>query len=309
MTRRNSWTPAEEAWLREVYPHHFNDEIAAMHAERFPDRPRRSAKAINSRAKVYKLHKADGFDRAARAKEARRTMWPPERVEWLRSYAPGHDIYEIIDEFERLYGIRMTKCSMKNAKHRYGAKSGTNVGQFSKGQEPPNKGKTWDEMGVSERARANMRRNQFKGGNVPHNGAAIPLGTERVDPDGYVYVKTSMLSSEPCKNDCWTLKHRVVYEREVGTIPDGCMVVFADHDNGNFDPSNLVAVPRELWATIKKRGVEYWDTESLNTAMLIAKVDRARYAAQCRPRACKRCGHEFAPRFANQRTCDACLGR
>lgn len=309
MIRPNSWTPAEEAWLREVYPDHFNDEIAEMHAERFPDRPRRSAKAINSRAKVYKLHKAEGFDRAARAKEARRTMWPPERVEWLRSYAPGHDIYEIIDEFERLYGIRMTKYSMKNAKHRYGAKSGTNVGQFQKGGTPANKGKTWDEMGVSERARANMRRNQFKRGGVPHNGAAIPLGTERVDPDGYVYVKTSMLSSEPCKNDCWTRKHRVVYEREVGPIPDGCMVVFADRDNRNFDPSNLVAVPRELWAVIKKRGVEYWDAESLNTAMLIAKVDRARYAAQCRPRACKRCGREFAPRFANQRTCDPCLGR
>ena len=308
MIRGNTWTPAEEAWLREVYPHHFNDEIAAMHAERFPDRPRRSAKAINSRAKVYKLHKAEGFDRAARAKEARRTMWPPERVEWLRSYAPGHDIYEIIDEFERLYGIRMTKCSMKNAKHRYGARSGTDVGQFQKGGVPANKGKTWDEMGVSERARANMRRTQFKRGGVPHNGAAIPLGTERVDPDGYVYVKTSMLSSEPCRNDCWTLKHRVVYEREVGPIPDGHMVVFADHDNRNFSPDNLVLVPRELWAVIKKRGVEYWDAESLNTAMLIAKVDRARYAAQCRPRACKRCGNEFAPRFANQRTCDACLG-
>jgi len=309
MIRGNSWTPAEEAWLREVYPHHFNDEVAAMHAEAFPDRPRRTHKAVNSRAKVLGLRKADGFDRAARAKEKRRTTWPPERVEWLRGFAPGHDIYEIIDEFERLYGIKLSKYAMKNAKQRYGAKSGTNVGQFQKGQEPPNKGKSWDEMGVSERARANIRRTQFKRGDVPQNGAAIPLGSERVDPDGYVYVKTSMLSSRPCKNDCWTLKHRVVYEQHNGPIPDGYMVVFADHDNRNFDPVNLVAVPRDLWAVINKRSIAYWDADSLRTAMLIAKVDRARYAAQKRPRKCRKCGEEFEARFPNQRTCDSCLGR
>lgn len=309
MKRADMWTEAEEAWLREVYPHRFNDDIARMHGEAFPDAPERTQRAINSRAKVLGLRKAEDFDRAARAKEARRAMWTPERVEWLRAYAPGHDIYEIMDEFERLYGIRMTKCSMKNAKLRYGARSGTNVGQFMKGQEPANKGRTWDEMGMSEQARANCRKGQFKKGNVPHNGDAIPLGAERTDPDGYVYVKTSMLSSRPCKNDCWTLKQRLVYEREVGPIPEGCMVVFADHDKANFDPSNLVAVPRDLWSVISHRHIAYYDAESLNTAMLIARVDRARYAAQCRPRACKGCGAEFHPRFANQRTCDACLGR
>jgi hypothetical protein len=172
-----------------------------------------------------------------------------------------------------------------------------------------NKGKTWDEMGISERARVNMRRTQFKRGGVPSNGSAIPLGSEREDLDGYVYVKTSMLSSRPCKNDCWTLKHRVVYEQCNGPIPDGYMIVFADHDNRNFDPDNLVAVPRALWAVINKLGIEYFDADSLKTAMVIAEVDRARYAVQCRPRPCKVCGTEFKPRYAHQRTCDACLGR
>lgn len=32
-------------------------------------------------------------------------------------------------------------------------------------------------------------------------------------------------------------------------------------------------------------------------------------AEECRPRECRRCGAEFAPRYARQRTCDACLGR
>ena len=309
MRRADMWSPAEEAWLREVYPNRFNDDIARMHGEAFPDAPERTCKAINSRAKVLGLRKAEGFDRAARAKEARRAMWPPERVEWLRSFAPGHDIYEIMDEFERLYGIRMTKCSMKNAKLRYGARSGTNVGQFMKGQEPPNKGRTWDEMGLSEQARANCRKGQFKKGQVPHNAVDKPIGSERTDPDGYVLVKVAERPSSQDRNDNWVLKQRLVYEREVGPIPEGCMIVFADHDKSNFDPGNLVPVPRDIWSVISRRHIAYYDAESLNTAMLIARVDRARYAAQCRPRACKRCGAEFKPRFANQRTCDACLGR
>lgn len=307
MRRADMWTPEEEAWLREVYPTHFNDEIAEMHAERFPDRPRRTAKAINSRAKVYKLHKADGFDRAARAKEARRTTWPPDRVEWLRSFAPGHDIYEIIDEFERLYGIRMTKCSMKNAKVRYGARSGTNVGQFQKGQEPANKGRTWDEMGMSERSRVNCRKGQFKKGQLPHNAADKPIGSERTDQDGYVFVKVAERPSRTDRNDNWVLKQRLVYEREVGPIPDGHMVVFADGDKSNFDPSNLVLVPRDLWATITRKRIAYWDAESLVTAMNIARLVSARHAAEKRPRPCRKCGATFEPRYARQRTCDACL--
>lgn len=309
MIRANSWTHEEESWLREVYPGHFNDEIAEMHAERFSDGPRRTGKAVNSRAKVLGLHKREGFDRAARAKEARRAMWTPERVEWLRAYAPGHDIYEIIDEFERLYGIRLSKGAMKNAKLRYDARSGTNVGQFMKGHEPANKGRTWDEIGLSEQARANCRKGQFKKGQIPHNAVGIPVGAKRVDAkDGYTLVKVAEHASEPNKNDQWRLYHNVVWEEANGIpVPDGHMVVFADHDKANFDPENLVLVPRSLWATISKMGYAYHDRASLEAAMNIARLDRARYAAQLRPRECGCCGAMFKPRHPNQRTCDACL--
>ncbi|MBR4687086.1 MAG: HNH endonuclease [Bacteroidales bacterium] len=308
MIRGDSWTAEEEAWLREVYPDNFNDEIAEMHAAAFPDAPRRTDKAINSRAKVLKLRKSPTFNRNGQVRK-RRTTWPPERVEWLRSFAPGHDIYEICDEFERLYGIRLSKGAMKNAKYRYGAKSGTDVGQFVKGGVPANKGRTWDEMGLSEQARANCRKNQFKKGQIPHNAVGIPVGAKRVDPkDGYTLVKVAEHASVPNKNDQWRLYHNVVWEEANGRpVPEGHMVVFADRDKSNFDPENLVLVPRSLWATISKMGYAYYDRASLEAAMNIARLDRARFAAQCRPRACRRCGEEFSPRYARQRTCDACL--
>ena len=57
MPRPDRWTPEEEAWLREVYPTHHNATLSEMHAERFPDCPRRGPKAISSRAKVLKCYR------------------------------------------------------------------------------------------------------------------------------------------------------------------------------------------------------------------------------------------------------------
>ena len=311
MTRADSWTAEEEAWLRDVYPTHHNGEIAEMHAARFPDRPRRTASAVNSRAKVYGLHKADGFQRKPP------TFWTPEKVEWFSAFVPGHHEAEISAEHERIYGTPLTEGQIGNAKARFGVRSGTDGGQFRKGSEPANKGKTWDEMGISEEAKERMRANQYKPGQV-HVAPSRErhVGYERVDKDGFTLVKVrdSRVDGLQRKhaghfNENYRMKHHVVYEQAHGPIPDGHNVVFADHDKTNFDPSNLVAVPRSLWSTIKRKRIEYWDAESLRTAMLVAKVDQARHAAECRPRKCRKCGAEFEARYPHQRTCDACLGR
>jgi hypothetical protein len=307
MERVNSWTAEEEAWLRSAYADSFNSDLAEMHAELFPDRPRRSAKAINSRAKVYGLHKREGFDRAEKAKEACRVTWPPERVEWLRAYAPGHNIYEIMDEFERLYGFRLTKCSMKNAKQRYGAYSGTNVGQFQKGMVPHNKGKTWDEQGIAGQARENMRKNHFKKGNIPQNAQDKPIGYERVDREGYTLVKVAERPSSPDVNDNFVLKQRLIWEAANGPVPPDHHIAFADRDKSNFDLDNLVCVPKALWSVIQRSGWAYHDRASLEACITMARLRRETYKLKCHPRRCKKCGTVFQPRHPNHRTCDACL--
>ena len=301
--RSTAWTQAEEEWLRSAYPTHSNQELADMHADMFPDRPRRTAKSINSRAKVYKLHKSYGFD-----KFADRRFWTPDKVEWFCSFVPGHSVHEISAEHARVYGEPLTDTQVKNAKVRFGVKSGTVGGRFEKGSVPFNKGRKWDEF-MSEASQERSRATCFKKGQV--SGIARerlkPVGYERVDPDGYVWVKVKDTPQETL-NDNFRPKHHVVYEQAHGEIPSGCIVVFADRDRRNFDPDNLVAVPRSLWSVISHRGLAYHDAESLNACMAVASLDKAVYAARCRPRKCKRCGAEFKPRFARQRTCDGCLG-
>lgn len=308
MTRANSWTSEEEAWLREAYPTHHNATLSEMHAERFPDRPRRGPKAISSRAKVLKLRKADGFQRNPPK------LWTHERAEWFKSFVPGHTEGEISTEHERLYGFPLSESQIGNAKTKLGVRSGTFGGRFEKGQRAWNKGKTWDEF-MSPESQEASRRTCFKKGQV--SGIAKermkPVGYERVDAkDGYVWVKvkdTPQAQVPGSYNDNFRPKHHVVWEEANGTpVPPHTMIVFADRDKRNFDPDNLVAVPRSLWSIISRQGWAYRDRESLDACVALAKLNRKVYEARLHPRNCKRCGAEFKPRYPHQRTCDGCLG-
>ncbi|WP_426576718.1 HNH endonuclease signature motif containing protein [Xenorhabdus stockiae] len=73
-------------------------------------------------------------------------------------------------------------------------------------------------------------------GNIPHN--TRPVGTERINADGYVYVKVN-------KSKRWKLKHHVVWEAHHGKLPAGVVVIFKDGNQENFHIDNLLMVTRQ----------------------------------------------------------------
>jgi hypothetical protein len=77
---------------------------------------------------------------------------------------------------------------------------------------------------------------RFKKGQLPHN--TKPIGYERVDENGYVYLKVSMEHK-------MVLKHRYVWEQANGPIPDGHNIAFRDGNRQNCDLSNLYLISRE----------------------------------------------------------------
>ena len=236
-----------------------------------------------------------------------RRFWTPEREAWLREFTPGHTERETVDAFEREFGVRTSRTSVRNAKAKFGLHSGTVGGRFEKGHEPANKGRKWDEY-MPRESQERCRRTQYKDGNVPHNARDKHVGYERVDRDGYIQVKVKDGRQEKA-NDNFRFKHHVVWEQANGQpVPPSTMIVFADHDKLNFDPDNLVAVPRGIWATIQRCELEYCDRETLEVAVNIARLVSARRKVELRPRTCKCCGREFKPRNANQRRCDECIG-
>lgn len=106
---------------------------------------------------------------------------------------------------------------------------------FQKGNIPANKGIKMSESAIQQRA-AKARQSLLNKG-VPHP-LYKPIGSERLDKDGYLEVRVS----GPIK---WKKKHHIIWEETFGAIPTGHLVKFKDGNRHNLDPSNLFLASRQ----------------------------------------------------------------
>lgn len=115
-------------------------------------------------------------------------------------------------------------------------------GRFPKGAEPHNKGKPHP-------ARGRAAATQFKKGQAPHN--TNYLGHERIDPkDGYVYISVDQPNPHTGYERRYVLKHKWLWEKINGPVPDGMALKCLDSDKTNTDPSNWEPVTRAVLARL-----------------------------------------------------------
>lgn len=104
---------------------------------------------------------------------------------------------------------------------------------------------------------------KFKKKQTPHNKKGT--GYEFVDEKtGYTYIKTL--------NSGWQLKHRFIWERHNGHIPDGYSVAFADQDKTNFDIDNLILIENRDKLVAKNMRLFSNNADLTKTGLLIAKL-------------------------------------
>lgn len=152
-----------------------------------------------------------------------------EEKAFLRSFIPGHFSYEVQRAFEEKFGHRITCSQIKCFKGNNKVRSGMDT-RFKKGTVPPNKGKK-----MSAEQYAKSSRTMFKKGGIPQNYR--PVGSERVNVDGYIEIKVA----DPSK---WELKHRFIWEESNGKIPAGMNLIFKDNNPLNVKIDNLMLVTR-----------------------------------------------------------------
>ncbi len=87
------------------------------------------------------------------------------------------------------------------------------------------------------------KKTRFKTGHDPHN--TQPIGYERLSKDGYIEIKVRHLKNGDSNNKNFEFKHRIIYEKNCGPIPEGMIVEFLDGDNRNFEPDNLILRTRK----------------------------------------------------------------
>lgn len=244
--------------------------------------------------------------------------------DWLREHYPRMtDINQLLDDHEREFGWRPNKTTLYTRANRLGLRKEPVANRDGRAEravrwakEPEmeawmlehDHGQRTDDLSRQFRERfgfalthgqINLFRASHGTQNRRSNGGRprAPLYSERASKDGYIVVKVREESRVPMAKDNWVLKHVWVYERTHGTVPEGHVVYFADGNNRNFDPDNLVAVPRRLvgvLSSLKAEGYGWHDADMLRTVMALAELRVARNdALASMPRTCPVCGRRF----------------
>ncbi|ANW99949.1 hypothetical protein CSTERTH_01010 [Thermoclostridium stercorarium subsp. thermolacticum DSM 2910] len=182
-------------------------------------------------------------------------LFPPEIRQFIAENYIGIGPKGMAELLNNTFGTNYTKEQLKSYYGNHKLNSGL-TGYFKKGHAPWNKGKKGVVTGGKQ--------TQFKKGHIPHN--YVPIGTETVDSDGYIKVKIA----EP---NAWEYKHRLIWEKHHGRkIPPGHAVIFADGNNRNFEPDNLLLVSRAQLVRMNQRGLIKNDAELTKTGIILADI-------------------------------------
>lgn len=169
----------------------------------------------------------------------------------------GISARELADRFNTEFGTDVTPGQIKSYKGNHKLDSGIS-GCFPKGHVPCNKGKKMLPE-VYEKVKATM----FKKGHEPINHR--PVGSERVNVDGYVEIKVE----EPRK---WRLKHNVVWEQHNGKIPKDSVVMFLDGNKLNVAIENLKLVKRSELLIMNRYNLYGANAEATEVATNLARL-------------------------------------
>ncbi len=166
----------------------------------------------------------------------KRCNWTMQETELLIEHYPHRSTKEVAEMigksvpqcYAKAFALQLHKTPEYLATEASGRLKHTRVeSQFPKGHKPWNKGIKGIQIGGTE--------SQFKKGHVPANHKEV--GSERIDEDGYTYIKIE-------EHTRWVLKHRHIYEQHHGKLEPHMIVTFRDKNISNFEIENLEAITK-----------------------------------------------------------------
>lgn len=194
-------------------------------------------------------------------------------TEWLKANCTLV-IGDYYRAFQAAFGREDVSASnLHSLRKRKGWSTGR-TGCFAKGQVPPNKGQPCP-PGRGGR-HPNARKTQFKKGGLPHN--TNHLWHERVSKDGYVEISVDETNPYTGYERRYVLKHKWLWERAHGPVPDGHALKCLDSNRQNTDPSNWELVPRAMLPRLSGRFGRDYDgapAELKPTIMAVSKLEHA----------------------------------
>ena len=180
-----------------------------------------------------------------------------EQDAWLRENVKGRSLRELVAMLNKRFGIALSCEQMRAYLRNHKLCTGVDA-RFKKGHVPDNKGKK-----MAPEVYAKCAPTMFKKGNVPY--CKMPVGTEVVKSDGYLWVKIA----EPRK---WKQKHRLLWEAEHGPVPKGHKLLFADQNRMNVSLDNLILVTDADLARMMNKKLLYENAEATKAGVTVARL-------------------------------------
>jgi len=249
MSRR--YTQEQKDYIREVSPGRYNQEIADLFNTRF------GVKVSDSAIKSFKANHKIKSDVPRRRFTGDEGLFNQEQKRFIGNNVKGRLTQDLVDLVNAEFGLQITLRQMKTWKKNHNQSSGL---KGSEGKAPLNKG-------TKGLYNVGGNRTSFKPGQRSANYK--PVGSERVDRDGYTLVKVSDVGRW---DERWRHKHRVLWETEQGPIPDGHVLIFADQDKQNIVLDNLILVPQSRLSIVNRKGLLSKDAELTRTGLAVADI-------------------------------------
>ena len=184
-------------------------------------------------------------------------LYPAEVKQFISENYKGVGHKDMANMLNNRFSTSYTEDQVKAYYARNKLDSGL-TGQFEKGIIPWNKGMKGLQIGGKE--------TQYKKGDKPANW--VPIGSERINGDGYVDVKVA--DGQKWKN--WKGKHILIREKHNGPVPEGYVVIFGDMNNRNFDINNLILVSRKQLLVLNRKGLIQKDADLTRTGLIVADI-------------------------------------
>lgn len=189
-----------------------------------------------------------------------RRLFTPEQEQFIQDNIKDTLITDLVEQVNNRFNLSITPKQLRYYTKNHNLTSGVCC-QFAKGQTPINKGKK-----MSPEVYEIVKRTMFKKGHTPVNHR--PVGSERVNVDGYVEIKVA----EPNK---WRLKHQVIYEAANGKIPKGHCLIFLDGNKANVSLDNLTLISRQELVRLNKDNLIFQNKEMTKAGINITKIKLA----------------------------------
>lgn len=249
MARR--YTQEQVEFIREIAPGRYNDEITKLFNKEF------GTDVTEIQIKSFKTNHRIKSNVPKRKATEEYGLFTKEQQAFIVANVKGLSNTRLTHLVNEKFNLSITAKQMKTWKHNHGLSSGL---KGTEGIAPPNKG-------TKGLYNVGGNRTSFKKGQRPRNYK--PVGTERIDRDGYVLVK---VSDEGAWHQRWRLKHCVIWEEVNGPVPKGHCLIFLDGNKLNLSLDNLQLITRNQLARLNQNHLIKDNAELTKTGIIIADI-------------------------------------